>query len=267
MCPQLVAEAFIVGLMLDCGQPLMSRLVGPSYLSLRSSQESPTKLFTAEFGTLEYTHVDVAAGMMRLWKMPGLLARPITWHHSLPQAGKTSDAAAMLQRLAYYVGAVQLSPAGVPTQSAPLPSMANRLFEIDSADLTDLIAKATAEYRSTIELFSDVGDPVGGVESIAEAVQAQLIVLMDEQLGRALHAETRGGPQKMVVSGQNIEIEPGKDGDVIAIISGSDGTPIISCTVKPATDGPDVLCSRLGLEGVDAHEMDGLMTAVRAMAA
>lgn len=267
LSPQLGAEAFVVGLMLDCGQPLMGRLLGESYAAMRTAHDSPAKLFAAEFGSLEFTHVDVAAVMMKRWKMPGLLARPIAWHHSLPQAGKTADPAATLQRLAYYAGAVQLSAAGVPVQSAPLASIANRLFEIDSTELTGVIGKATAEYRATIELFSDVADAVGQTEAVAEAVQVQLVQLMDEQMSRSLFAETRGGPRRFVLSGQLIDIEPGRDGEVLAVINTEKGEPVISCTLNPATDGAEVLCSRLGLEQVDPLEMQNLMTAVRAMAA
>ncbi|MFN7020953.1 MAG: HDOD domain-containing protein [Phycisphaerales bacterium] len=267
LCPKLAAEAFVVGLMLDCGQPLMARLLGDGYATMRATHGSPAKLFAAEFGSLEFTHVDVAAVMMKRWRMPGLLARPITWHHALPQSGRTSDPGALLQRLAYYAGAVQLSPAGVPEQSAPLASIANRLFEIDTGDLAGLIGKATAEYRATIDLFSDVADTVAQTEKVAEAVQMQLIALMDEQMGRQLHADTRGGAVRLSVAGQNVEIEPGREGEVVAVISTASGDPLISCTVKPETDGAEVLCSRLGLDQVDPIELQTLMAAVRKMAA
>ncbi len=267
ICPALAAEAFVVGLMLDCGQPLMARLMGESYCKLRSEQDSPTKLFASEFGMLEFTHVDLAAVLMRRWKMPGVLARPIAWHHALPQSGKSVDSSALLQRVAYYVGAVQLSPSGVPVQSAPLASIANRLFEIDTSDLGLVMSRAVAEYRATIEMFTDLAESIGNAEAVGEAVQRQLIELMDEQLSRALHAETKGGTQHLTVAGQNIEIEPGRNGDVNAVINGSDGGPIISCTVNPTRDSADVLCSRLGLEEVDPTELHALMIAVRAMAA
>jgi HD-like signal output (HDOD) protein len=269
LCPSLAAEAFIVGLMLDCGQPLMSRLIGDRYAAMRTEHDSPAKLFSAECTGLEFTHVDVATVLLKRWKMPALLTRPIAWHHTLPTAapGQTPDPAAMLQRLAYYTGAVQLSPAGVPTQGTPLASIAGRLFEINSTDLGGVITKATAEYRATIGMFSDVADTVADLDAVADAVHLQIVELMDQQMSRALHAETRGGPQQLEVAGQHVKIEPGRDGDVIAIISGSDGGPIISCTVRPENDNADTLCSRLGLEDAKPDELDALMTAVRAMAA
>lgn len=267
VCPALAAEAFIVGLMLDCGQPLMPRLVGDQYLAMHAEHDSPVKLFSAEQSSLPFTHADVSGALVRKWKLPELLARPIAWHHSLPSAGKTGDGPAMLQRLAYYVGAVQLSRSGTPVQSAPLPSIAQRLFEIDGATLQTTISKATAEYRSTIGLFEDVASAIGSIDEIADAVQMQLIEMMDAQMSRSLLAETRGGPQHVVVGGQEIEIEPGDGGSVVAFIKGANGDRLMSCMLNPCVDNADSLRLRLGLDDLAPHEVDELMSAMRAMAA
>lgn len=267
VCPSLAAEAFVVGLMLDCGQPLMGRLVGPSYAEFRRRHPSPARLFTAEFNQLEFTHVDVASVLLRRWRLPQLLTRPIAWHHTLPAAGKTMEPIAVLQRVAYYGGAVQVSPQGEPAQEVPLESIAGRLFDMDAEAVSGVVAKAGTEYHATIDLFADIAERCRSVESLTDAVQHQLVTLMDEQMSRSLKLESRGGSDHVEVSGQRVELEPGRDGEVIAILMGKGGDRIISCTVKPAIDGPEKLCGRLGLEQVSPAEVETLMQAVRAMAA
>lgn len=265
--PRFAGEAFIVGLMLDCGQPLMARFIGESYHRLRAEHASPGTLFAAEFGTLEFTHVDVATVLLRRWNLPFVLARPIGWHHALPQTGKTTDTSAQLHRLAYYAGSVQLSPSGVPVQSNPLESIANRLFEIGSEDLSKAVSRAVGQYRATIGLFEGIATPLAATDEFLDLVHHQLIETLDDQLARALYAETRGGAQHLIVCGQDIELEPASDGNVLAVINGSDGVPIISCTIDPRHDGPEVVCARLGLEDSDSHDVHTLLEAARAMAA
>ena len=109
-CPHLSPEAFIVGLMLDCGQPLMARILGEPYERLHRAQhrQPAGKLHAAEFAELEFTHADVGnggwcggAGSSR-----GSLARPICSHHTAPHVGQSSDPArSLLHRLAFYARA------------------------------------------------------------------------------------------------------------------------------------------------------------------
>lgn len=267
VCPSVAAEAYIVGLMLDSGQPLMARLLGAPYVDLRGEHRSPAKLYAAEFDRLEFTHVDVATVMMRRWRLPPLLARPIAWHHTLPSPGPTKDPGTMLQRVAYYGGAVQVTSQGAPEREIPLESVAGRLFDMDAGAVEAAVARAASEYRATIELFSDIADRCENVDDLADAVQRQVIALMDEQMSRAVRLESRGGSDHVFVGGQRVELEPGNGGEVIAILTGQEGDRIISCTINPATDGPQKVCNRLGLEGGQPAEIEALMTAVRAMAA
>lgn len=267
VCPSLAAEAFVVGLMLDCGQPLMARLVGAPYLELRREYRSPAKLHSVEFERLEFTHVDLAVVMMQRWRLPPLLSRPISWHHTLPTPGTTKDAATVLQRVAYYGGAVQVTGDGAPEQEIPLESVAGRLFDMDAQTVAAAVNRAASEYRATIDLFADIADRCENVDDLAEAVQRQVIALMDEQMSRAIRLESRGGSDHVFVGGQRVELEPGNGGEVIAILTGQEGDRIISCTINPATDGPEKVCARLGLESTQPAEVDALMTAVRAMAA
>lgn len=287
--PSIAAEAFIVGLLLDCAQPIMARLLGDPYIALRQRHPSPSRLYTAEFNQLEFTHVDAAAALMRRWRMPALLARPIIWHHIVPPAPSTEAPGApaarsgeprepggggggaasglALQRLAYYAGAVELDPAGQPGREPPLPSVATRLLGLSAEELAIALERAGTEYQAAIELFSDHAERCADVESLAERVQQQLIVLMEEQLRRSVQAEARPAAGEFVVSGQRIELERGRPGVVVAYLASNSGERIISCTVNAATDGPERLCQRLGIEKIAPAEAQALAQAVKRLAA
>lgn len=269
--PALAAEAFVVGLLLDCGQPLMAKLVGEPYHAMRRETRSPAKLFAAEFERLEFTHCDVAAALFAQWKLPPMLARPVIWHHTLPVAGKTADASAVLQRLAFYAGAIRVdTEAGVAADASPLASTAGRLFELNQDDLANVVTIAAKEYRGTIDLFAGQAEGCQDVDGLADRVQLQLLQLMDDQMAKAIQLESRvsgGARAHVVVAGQRVELEPGRNGGVLAFVAAQTGERIISCTIDPATDGPEKLCHRLGIDRVEPIEADELMRAVRSLAA
>ena len=265
--PGLAGEAFIVGLLLDCGQPLMSRLLGPSYGELLAKAPTPVKLFQLEYDQCEFTHIDVITALCRKWKLPPLLSRPIAWHHTQPPVSKTADPTALLHKLAYFAGAIQLTAVGLPKQDIPLPSVADRLFEMSSADLERSVQQATREYGGIVSIFADFSESISDVDTLCEGVQSQLVELMDEQMCRALRLETRGGVERFTIAGQTVEIEPGRRGEVVAYISSASGERLISCTVDPLSESADSVGKLLGLDDAGSDDLNRLMTVMRSMAA
>ena len=57
--PGLLSEAFVIGLMMDAGLPLMLKLLGDKYQPVFANAITPGRIYRAEFDTLEYTHVDL----------------------------------------------------------------------------------------------------------------------------------------------------------------------------------------------------------------
>lgn len=267
-CPHLAPEAFIVGLMLDCAQPLMARLMGEEYEALHAEHRNPQKLHAAEWANLEYTHTDLVGALVTRWKLPDVLARPIAWHHSSPQVGKSSDPCVLLHRLAFYVGAVQLTESGdQPIVRAPMSSIAERLFEVLPTQVETVVRATGQVYQDTMGVFSDIGDAIGQVDAISDAVQSQLVEMMDQQMQRAVKAESKGGPERLHICGQQIEVEPGSNGEVIAYINSSSGQRMISCNVVPMQETPESVGRMLGLDEAPAKDLGELMRVMRQMAA
>lgn len=267
-CPHLVPEAFIVGLMLDCGQPLMAKLLGPAYEKVLEEHPSPVKLYAFEHEHLEFTHQDVVTVLARRWKLPALLARPIAWHHTMPSTGRSIDPATLMHRVAYYVGSLQLNTAtGLPTHRTPMSTVAQRLFEMGSTDLETIVMSAGREYASTAGLFGEFVDGIEDVDTLSDAVQAQLIEIMDEQMQRNVQTESRGGPEKLMISGMHVEVEPGRNGEVIAYINTSCGERLVSCTVNPSKETPESVGQMLGLEDASTGDLLDLIRIMQSLAA
>jgi HD-like signal output (HDOD) protein len=267
MCPQLTGEAFLVGLLLDVGQPLALRLLGKPYQLLLDEATSPGKLFALEVDRLEFTHVDVFAVLANSWALPRLLARPILWHHTLPPASAFSDPAAMLHRLAYLAGSIQIGSEEVSTTAAALSPVAEQVIALKPEQLRAICASASAEYQCIIAAFDHVADRVPDVAALTDHVRSQLVELLDEQMARAIRLETRGGTERVTVAGSVVEIEPGRGNDVAAYISTDTGQRLLSCTVNPNAEGPEAIARLLGLEDAPPAEIADLVRIMRSIAA
>lgn len=272
--PALASEAFVVGLMLDCGIPLMARLLGGAYERLYAGVgRSPAKLFTAELDELEFTHVDVAAVLTRRWRLPAMLAKPIVWHHAQPAAGPEgsppplTDPLTLLQRAAYYAGAVSLDAAGSPGEATPLPTMGSRVLDVGPPDLAQAVRSAAKEHAAISQMFRGVATPMEDPDQIAESVSRQLVDVMDEQMIRTLQQETKQSPAKLSVAGYEIEMQAREGGRVVVYIDTAAGERVIACTLNPASETPTTLQRALGLDEATEEEMRLLVTEMRGLAA
>ena len=266
--PSIAPEAFVVGLMLDCGIPLMARLVGEDYERLYFANPTPARLYEAELESLEYTHTDVAAALMKRWTMPVLLAKPIVWHHAPPPLNSAAaDARAMLQRIASYVGSISLDDAGLPRQPAPAASAAEGFLQLPCSALTAIIEDATREYELIAHVFTEIAQGIDNLTGVVDSVHHQLIEVLDAELARAVQRETRGGGHRLEVGGLQIELEPAGAGQVVAYIDTAEGERIISCTLRPFNETTASLRRMLGLEDAPETEVNTLMDWLTRMAA
>lgn len=274
-CPSLASEAFVVGLMLDCGIPLMARLLGEPYEKLLAVCTTPSRLFQAEMNTLEFTHTDLAAALMRRWSMPALLARPIVWHHAPPPpATVASDAQAMLQLIACYTGCVVLSADGRPRHSTPSSTTAGSLLGLSPVELSRVVGAATSEYGALCEVFSDIADHLHDPDRIAESVQMQLVEALDAELIRSVSRDVALPP--LTVAGLRVDLERAasagaeRDGAgprITAYLSTPSGERVISCTLRARAETPASLRRALGVDEATDAELRALMEQIARLAA
>lgn len=269
-CPALGSEAFVVGLMLDCGIPIMARLLGEPYEHLLAANPTPASVFQAEMATLEYTHTDIAAVLMTRWAMPPLLMRPIVWHHAPAPPDTATDAQAMLQRIACYTGGIVLSEDGAPRHPAPASSSAGTLLRLTPEELARVVRSATGEYAALCEVFSDIAEHMHDPSRIADSVHLQLIEALDAEMSRAYAREAAAAPQPLSIAGLRVELERATGPtphQVTAYLSTPDGERVISCTLRAHAETPQSLRGLLGLEEAKDSELRALLDHVNRLAA
>lgn len=261
-------EAFVVGLMLDAGLALMPRLVGDRYLDMYTDAATPTVLYRREFRELDYTHVDVAAAMVRRWKLPELLALPIRWHHIEPGETTKVDALSRLHRIAYYVGALDLdSRTALPSGMAPMPMIAAKVLGVDSEQLSKSVRTACGEYQATAQLFSGVSQQVEDLDSLAQRVHQQLATVIEETLVSTFATAGKTDGLRLVVGGFAVEIEPDGQGHATAYLTTSNGERLASHTFELRSADAARICNGLGLDAPTPAESMALEGYFRRVAA
>lgn len=266
LCPGLVSEAFVVGLMLDAGVPLLAKLEGDGALKIAESDQAPARQFRAEFETLPCTHVDVGAALARRWRLPEILAKPIERHHTQPGEWGRPDAVHSVHRIAYYVGALQLGPEGRPPEPVPLPATAERTLGMNTAQVAQVVSKASGQYGAMCELFRGVADSVGDVSKMVDLVQHQLVEIMDQSLAAQFQEETQAISGGFVIAGQQIEVE--REGDLaVAYLSDGRGRRLLSYSFRPGRETAVTVLEALGIEAAAPGEWTELDTYLRSMAA
>jgi HD-like signal output (HDOD) protein len=248
LCPGYAPEAFCIGLMLDAGIPILCKSLGQPAQAIYTAMESPAKQFKAEFDSLAFTHVDVAAVLARRWRLPDLLAKPIERHHVMPPEGGRPDPIYLLHRVAYYVGSIQLTAACTPQQSVPLPMTAQKVLGVSPDQLEAIVRKAGSEYSALSEMFREVADCVGDVNEMADRVQQQLVDLMDQNMMSEFRAQSRDSCGSFDVADQKIEIEVDGDGLAVAYLLDAEGTRFLSHTFKPTSEDATSVLESLGVE-------------------
>ncbi|HYF14776.1 MAG TPA: HDOD domain-containing protein [Phycisphaerales bacterium] len=267
--PAQVSEAFVVGLMMDAGLPLMGSLAGDTFRSLLARSPSPGRLFRSEFDTLPFTHVDVVVALCRRWRLPELLVKPIGLHHTRPSDAQGNDPLQRLHRIAYAVGLVELGAAGDASLSTATPGVATaqRLLSLSDAELTRAVRQTGGEYTATVEMFRDVASPVVNIDEVMDRIHARLLSAVDGLVELDLAASEADAPTRLTVGGQFVEVTRDAEGGPVAYVFDSHGNRIISHRFKPATDAPLSLCEALGIESAAAADLALLEQAMRRFAA
>lgn len=245
-CPEHLAEAFVIGLMLDAGVPIALSYHGERYARLIEAATSPSDLFAREASTLLFTHVDVMRVLMRRWRLPEILAEPIVRRHE-NETPPRSDAASVgiLCRIAQYVGALRLEDR--TAQTAAMPELAARLLGLTQDELSDVFEKSVHEYSAIWKVFGTVVQPMPDLASLAVVVHNRLIEEVDQILAGEIRAEARRTPQRFTLGGSEVEICLMPDGSGQAYLCGENGVRMMSVQVRPGMRSASALCDTFGL--------------------
>jgi HD-like signal output (HDOD) protein len=265
LTPAYAAEAFVVGLMLDAGIPLSLKMIGQPYAELYERSENPGALFDAEFATLPFTHVDVLAALCRRWRLPELLVRPLTRHHTPPRGTGRENVVQTLHRIAFYTGAIKLN---FPEAKAPEPvaSAPETILGLDGNRLQNAIERATTEYTAMHEVFREVAETIGGLTDMALRVHQQLVSITDEVILEQLRKPTTN-TGSFTIGGRRVDIEVDAGGRAVAYLSDGSGSRLLSYNFRPGEDDAISVLEGLGLEAGPCPETHDIDMYLRSMAA
>jgi HD-like signal output (HDOD) protein len=268
--PSLVPEAFVVGLMIDAGIPIMSRLLGEQYDRLALSTDLPPKLFRLEFEQLEFTHVDLLAALMRLWRLPEVLSQPMIWHHDRPSAVHRPDPIHRLHRIAYVVGSLQIPTAGsgcaqpLNANSPGVPA-AQRLLDLTDESVRSIVQKCSSEYEASIDLFAEIATSLGNLDDLLETIEMRLVKAIDSVVEQSIQSEYNSR-QRFNLMGQSIEIS--REGAVVvAYLYDSTGSPLVTHRFDPGNENAPSVLMALGVDSQPCEELQRMQDFLKSMAA
>ncbi len=273
VAPSMVPEAFIIGLMMDSGVPLMTRLVGDAYPTLYADARTPGALFRRENESLGFTHVDVVTVMVRRWRFPELLTSPLSWHHTRPTDLRRTEPLHRLHRIAYAVGLLELEQESLLSTTDPKVKGAEaavttqRLLGVTSQEADQILPRTLHEYVGTIELFGEVATSISDVDTLLERVSAGLAQCVDDAVEQSLAREESTGPVRLIVGGRSIEIRRLEDNSLIAYLYDSQGQRLLAHRFTDDHHSPKELEDAFGLELADAHDRQRLAAFVMQQAA
>lgn len=144
-----VEEAFLIGLLQDCGILTLVQLYGADYGKLYAQVDlSPSAFYQAERERFPHSHVDAIGVMAAEWKLPRVIAEPLSRHHTPLELEPAAPADRRLCALSYFLGSLRLR--GEKANSRSEPALQDYLREnlgLDEQGLADCFAKAAESYR------------------------------------------------------------------------------------------------------------------------
>ena len=168
-CPKCREEAFLIGLLQDCGIPFLVQALGEEYARMwHQCKASPASLFRLERELFDCDHVTAASAIMKQWSLPDLLAQPIRTHHARSAPEPSQNEQKQLCQIAYLTGSLSLNnPDSLCDDDVALPQYYQKVFGIDEAGMMAILEQSRQEFVSVSQLFSGL---LAQDHSIAELV-------------------------------------------------------------------------------------------------
>ncbi|MEM9064468.1 MAG: HDOD domain-containing protein [Planctomycetota bacterium] len=260
--PELAAEAFVVGLMVDSGVPIMPRLIGETYFALLGDEPNPTELFETETRTLEFTHADVLTALITRWRLPERLAKPMRQRHSAPPKGGVRNDDDLLRRAGFVAGAIRFvgdhAEISDPEKAA---GDAVQVLGVHGDEIREMLDRAANEYSATSELFSDFADPIKNTAETAASAHNMLMQMVERALIDS------DAPVTYQHEGMSIQFRRDELGRQVAVLMGSDSEPLVTYPFEPGYEKARTLLESLGFEYHEGEDYDELQAMLDSVAA
>ncbi len=157
-CPKRSEEAFLVGLLQDCGIPFLVETLGEPYIRLwRNTLTSQASLYQLEKKLFEIDHLVAITGLMEHWGMPDILAIPITTHHQIPRGMSSRDEIMQLAQIGYFCGNLSFNnPEKISESDLQMVEYPHLVFNLDREEMIRVFADVRSEYGCLIKLYQGI---------------------------------------------------------------------------------------------------------------
>ncbi len=250
------AEAFLIGLMLDTGIPLLRQLSGPAYDKVLEASSTPGDLYRNEMEVMPCTHIDVVGALCRSWELPDILRKPIERHHQRPPIGKDATTQTRLHQIAFIVGELDLRI--IDDQVEPPQSLspeASQILAMDGERLKQSVDLAAAEYATLIDVFGEVAEKIPNLDAIRESGHIQLAHAADRLARDSYLQEARHQPATFMFAGGRVQVDVGKGLGAVAYLVDGQGDAIVSYAFDPARESANTILDALGLDLSEHDEL------------
>ena len=155
--PTHAEEAFVVGLLQDCGILLLVQVLGDEYADLHASQSlSPTAFQVEETKRFRFDHVEAIRVLAAEWKLPEVIAVPLGGHHERVDLGPEATETKRLWAVSYFVGSLPLVGDQTPAPSEPaLMAYAEAQLGLDEQAVQRCLEHAGTSYRQVAPLLAE----------------------------------------------------------------------------------------------------------------
>ncbi len=250
------AEAFLIGLMLDTGIPLLRQLSGPAYDQVLEASRTPGELYSNELEVMPCTHIDVVSALCRTWELPDILRKPIERHHQRPPMGDSGTTQTRLHQIAYIVGELDLT---IDEDQIDPPSSlspeASQILGMDGDTLKKSVDLAAAEYDTLIDIFGEVAEKIRNLDAVREMGHVQLAHAADRLARDSFQEEARHQPATFMFAGGRVQIDVGKGLGAVAYLVDGQGEAIVSYAFDPAHESASTILDALGVDLSDRDEL------------
>ncbi len=267
LAPARAGEAFLIGLMIDTGIPLLRELAGPAYGAMLEQDWTPQELFRQEFRRLPCTHVDVISALCRIWDLPDTLRKPIERHHTLPATREANDEMEVLHRIAYFVGGLHLRIEDDQVDPGNLSDNAASMLGLSEKELRGSINQTVGEYETLVSVFGEVAEAITDLEALRELTHRQLADAADELACTGFVVEGLNRPEEFEFSFGRVRVEVEGPSKVLAVLLDSKGDGLVSYRFDPTDESAATVVDALGLEASEEPAVDELGTFLRNIAA
>lgn len=189
--PSRAEEAFLVGLLQECGILLLVQVQGSSYASLYRSDLSPTAFHAVERTSFPHTHVDAISVMASEWNLPKIIGVPLARHHQRIHLSAEPSETERLSAVSYFVAGLRFSSGHtVVDEEYELQQYGAEVLRLDEAAWDEVQALAGEEYRRVATLYGNLLPEDVDVPELLSEANRQLAAVANDADQRLLDVES-----------------------------------------------------------------------------